>query len=106
MRALARKDGCSSTMRTVLVIASAIVNTMRPAANTASRTYPSAAMESAMEPIAAPPSDLPDELRGPPPPRHGGLMTLLRFMRAHGMLNWKYARLAVRLGFVKLRLRS
>ncbi|MET0614632.1 MAG: acyltransferase, partial [Thermoleophilaceae bacterium] len=63
-------------------------------------------MESATEPIAAPPSDLPDELRGPPPPRHGGLLTLLRFMRRHGMLNRKYARLILRLGFVKLRLGS
>ena len=26
-----------------------------------------------------------------PPPRHGGLLTLLRFMRARGMLNAKYA---------------
>jgi acetyltransferase-like isoleucine patch superfamily enzyme len=45
-----------------------------------------------------------DELRGPPPPRHGGLLTLLRFMRRNGMLNLKYARLLVRLGLVKLRL--
>src|ERR671925_36487 len=65
-----------------------------------------AAMESATEPIAAPPSDLPEELRGPPPPRHGGLLTLLRWMRAHRMLNLKYGRLIVRLGLVKLRLRS
>ena len=62
-------------------------------------------MESATEPIAAPPSDVPDELRGPPPPRSGGLLTLLRFMRRHGMLNAKYGRLIVRLGFTKLRLR-
>jgi acetyltransferase-like isoleucine patch superfamily enzyme len=61
-------------------------------------------MESATEPIAAPPSELPDELRGPPPPRSGGLLALLRFMRAHGMLNLKYGRLIVRLGLVKLRL--
>src|SRR3954467_2969984 len=46
------------------------------------------------------------ELRGPPPPRRGGLLTLLRFMRRHGMLNLKYGRLIVRLGLVKLRLRS
>src|SRR5215216_3270397 len=46
------------------------------------------------------------ELRGPPPPRRGGLLTLLRFMRRHGMLNLKYGRLIVRLGFLKLRLRS
>src|SRR5438067_2050926 len=47
-----------------------------------------------------------EELRGPPPaeavrhpqaPLHGGLLTLLRFMRAHGMLTPKYARLLVRL---------
>jgi acetyltransferase-like isoleucine patch superfamily enzyme len=63
-------------------------------------------MEPAAEPILAPPSDLPDELRGPPPPRGGGLVALLRFMRRHGMLNHKYGRLIVRLGFVKLRLRS
>jgi len=63
-------------------------------------------MESALEPIAAPPSDLPDELRGPPPPRSGGPITLLRFMRRHGMLNLRYGRLIVRLGLTKLRLRS
>jgi acetyltransferase-like isoleucine patch superfamily enzyme len=45
-----------------------------------------------------------NELRGPPPPRHGGLLTLLRFMRRKGMLNTKYARLVLRLGFWKLRL--
>jgi acetyltransferase-like isoleucine patch superfamily enzyme len=63
-------------------------------------------MEGATEPIAAPPSDLPEELRGPPPPRSGGLLTLLRFMRRHGMLNLKYGRLIVRLGVTKLRLRG
>src|SRR5215217_9157950 len=46
------------------------------------------------------------ELRGPPPPRRGGLLTLLRFMRRHGMLNLKYGRPIVRLGFLKLRVRS
>ena len=63
-------------------------------------------MQPLVEPIAAPPSDLPDELRGPPPPRSGGLLTLLRFMRRHGMLNRKYGRLIVRLGLAKLRLGS
>jgi acetyltransferase-like isoleucine patch superfamily enzyme len=63
-------------------------------------------MEPAAEPILAPPSDLPEELRGPPPPRSGGLLTLLRFMRRHGMLNLKYGRLVIRLALVKLRLRS
>ena len=45
-----------------------------------------------------------EELRGPPPPRTGGLLTLLRFMRRHGMLDRKYGRLLVRLGLTKLRL--
>ena len=39
-----------------------------------------APMEGATEPIAAPPSELP-EFRGPPPPRHGGLLMLVRFLR-------------------------
>src|SRR3954454_25284550 len=56
-----------------------------------------------MEPVAAPPHDLPVELRGPPPPRHGGLLTLLRFMRRKGMLNLRYGRLIARLGVYKLR---
>src|SRR4029079_13181384 len=56
--------------------------------------------------ILSPPSDLPDELRGPPPPRSGGLMTLLRFMRRHGMVNLKYGRRVNPPGFLKLRLRS
>jgi acetyltransferase-like isoleucine patch superfamily enzyme len=46
------------------------------------------------------------ELRGAPSPRHGGLLTLLRFMRGRGMLNAKYGRLIVRLGLKKLRLRG
>ena len=44
------------------------------------------------------------DLRGPPPPRHGGLPALLRFMRRNGMLNAKYALLVLRLGLWKLRL--
>jgi acetyltransferase-like isoleucine patch superfamily enzyme len=32
-------------------------------------------------------------VRGPPPPLHGGPLTLLRFMRRNGMLTPKYARL-------------
>jgi acetyltransferase-like isoleucine patch superfamily enzyme len=60
-------------------------------------------MEGATEPIAAPPSELPAELRGEPPPRHGGLLTLLSFMRRKGMLNMKYGRLIARLGAWKLR---
>jgi acetyltransferase-like isoleucine patch superfamily enzyme len=59
-------------------------------------------VEPAAEPLAAPPSDVPLELRGAPPPRHGGLVALLRFMRGKGMLNLKYARLLLRLGWQKL----
>ena len=44
------------------------------------------------------------ELRGPPPPRHGGLLTLLRFMRRRGMLNAKYLHVVLRLGIWKVRL--
>jgi acetyltransferase-like isoleucine patch superfamily enzyme len=53
--------------------------------------------ETVPEVAGPPPSDVPDGLRGPPPPLHGGPLTLLRFMRRHGMLNLKYARLIVRL---------
>jgi acetyltransferase-like isoleucine patch superfamily enzyme len=42
-------------------------------------------------------------VRGEPPPRHGGPLTLLRFLRAHGMLRANYARLALRLAWLKLR---
>jgi acetyltransferase-like isoleucine patch superfamily enzyme len=91
-------------MRTVLVIARSIVNAILQSAHTGSRTYDFAAMESATEPVAAPPADFPEELRGPPPPRHGGLLNLLRFLRRHGMLNLKYGRLVARLGLWKLRL--
>jgi acetyltransferase-like isoleucine patch superfamily enzyme len=55
-------------------------------------------MESGLQEIAGPPpSDAPPGLRAAPAPRHGGLVTLLRFMRRHRMLNAKYARLIVRL---------
>src|SRR4051794_31651726 len=55
-------------------------------------------MESGLQEVAGPPpSDAPPGLRGAPVPRHGGLFTLLGFMRRHRMLNAKYARLIVRL---------
>ena len=61
-----------------------------------------------MDPALAPPTleSVPAAVRGEPPPRHGGPLVLLRFMRAHGMLNLKYARLLVRLGRLKLRHRG
>jgi acetyltransferase-like isoleucine patch superfamily enzyme len=56
-------------------------------------------METALQDIAGPPpTDGEEGLRLPPPPRDGGLLTLLRFMRRHRMLTAKYARLIVRLG--------
>ena len=48
----------------------------------------------------------PPIVRGEPPPRGGGPLVLLRFLRAHGMLNRKYARLALRLARLKLRWRG
>jgi acetyltransferase-like isoleucine patch superfamily enzyme len=52
-----------------------------------------------IEEIAGPPpTDGEEGLRAPPPPRSGGLLTLLRFMRRHRMLTAKYLRLIVRLG--------
>jgi acetyltransferase-like isoleucine patch superfamily enzyme len=65
-------------------------------------TYDPPAMARATEPIAPTPVGVPPEIRGAPPPLHGGLITLLRFMRAKGMLNFKYARLLARLGRKKL----
>jgi acetyltransferase-like isoleucine patch superfamily enzyme len=57
---------------------------------------------SSAEPVAAPPTEVPPEIRGAPPPRRGGLLTLLRFMRRKRMLNLKYGRLMARLGLRKL----
>jgi acetyltransferase-like isoleucine patch superfamily enzyme len=48
----------------------------------------------------------PPIVRGAPPPRHGGPLVLLRFMREHGMLNRHYARLFLRLAWLKLRWRG
>jgi acetyltransferase-like isoleucine patch superfamily enzyme len=44
-----------------------------------------------------PPTDVPGAIRHAPPPLHGGLPALLRFMAGHGMLNFSYARLIARL---------
>ena len=45
-------------------------------------------------------------VRAAPMPPHGGPLALLRFMRSHGMLTRKYARLAVRWAWLKLRWRG
>src|SRR3954454_1579471 len=48
--------------------------------------------------LEAPPrTDAPLEIRRNPAPLHGGLPTLLRFMRRHRMLTFKYIRLIVRM---------
>lgn len=43
------------------------------------------------------PDDAPLALRAAPEPRRGGALALVRFMRRHGMLTPRYARLVVRL---------
>ncbi|HKG66548.1 MAG TPA: acyltransferase [Solirubrobacteraceae bacterium] len=58
--------------------------------------------------VSAPakPTSRPLQVRGAPAPLHGGPLALLRFMRGHGMLNRKYARLIVRWAWLKLRWRG
>jgi acetyltransferase-like isoleucine patch superfamily enzyme len=63
-----------------------------------------ASMERTLSPVPSP-AVAPD-WRDAPPPVHGGPLTLLRFMRRHGMLTPGYARLLVRLGWLKLRFRD
>ncbi|MDX6688794.1 MAG: hypothetical protein QOG15_251 [Solirubrobacteraceae bacterium] len=55
-----------------------------------------------VEPV--PPAAAP--VRGEPPPLRGGPLTLLRFMRDHGMLSLRYARLIARWLWLKLRWRG
>jgi len=51
-----------------------------------------------------PPTDTPaPKVRRAPAPLHGGPVALLRFMRRHGMLNFNYVRLMVRLARKLLR---
>jgi acetyltransferase-like isoleucine patch superfamily enzyme len=49
------------------------------------------------------PTGAPAGIRAAPPPRHGGPLTLLRFLRANGMLNLRYGYLLARLAWLKLR---
>ena len=46
------------------------------------------------------------DIRGEPAPLHGGPIGFLRFARAHGMANQKYARLLLRWAWLKLRWRG
>ena len=59
-----------------------------------------------MATVSGPKPSRPLQVRGGPAPLHGGQLTLLRFMRSHGMLNRKYARLIVRWAWLKLRWRG
>ena len=57
--------------------------------------------------VAAPEIDaVPSAVRRGPPPRHGGPVVLLRFMRRNGLLRPKYLRLLLRLAWLKLRWRG
>jgi acetyltransferase-like isoleucine patch superfamily enzyme len=57
-----------------------------------------------MATLAKPPTPL--HVRGAPEPPRGGPLTLLRFMRSHGMLNFSYGRLIARWAWLKLRWRG
>jgi acetyltransferase-like isoleucine patch superfamily enzyme len=65
-----------------------------------------------MEPLLAEPApqtpvgEIAETLRGAPDPARGGPLELLRFMRAHRMLNASYARLLMRYVWLKLRFGS
>ena len=62
-----------------------------------------------MDSVLTPPGPrqaLPEPVRGEPPPRRGGPLTLWRFLREHRMLTWGYARLGLRLVWLKLRFRG
>jgi acetyltransferase-like isoleucine patch superfamily enzyme len=60
-------------------------------------------MIDAVDPVAAPPAEVPVAIRGEPPPRSGGPIVLLRFLHAKGMLTPNYLRLYARLALTKLR---
>ncbi len=61
-------------------------------------------MDSVLSPPVA--TGSPAAVREAPAPLHGGPLTLARWMRAHGMLTWRYAYLVARFGWLKLRWRG
>ena len=66
--------------------------------------YHAPLMEPALS-LTSPP-DAQVDVRGEPPPRHGGPLTMLRFLRKHGMLGRNFVWLLVRLAWLKLRFRG
>jgi acetyltransferase-like isoleucine patch superfamily enzyme len=56
--------------------------------------------------VVAPSVAAPAGVRAEPPPRHGGPLALLRFLRRHGMLTPEYGLLFARLAWLKLRFRG
>ena len=56
--------------------------------------------------IAEPVPTAAPQVRGAPPPLHGGPLALYRFMRDHGMLSLPYAKLLARWLWLKLRFRG
>jgi acetyltransferase-like isoleucine patch superfamily enzyme len=60
-------------------------------------------MIEAVDPVAAPPAEVPVAIRGEPPPRSGGPLVLLRFLGSKGMLRPNYLRLYARLALRRLR---
>ena len=65
-----------------------------------------AASSSARAGASLPAPQLGDGVRRAPAPPHGGPLTLLRFMRAKGMLRPTYARLLMRYAWLRLRYRG
>src|SRR3954451_10384136 len=61
---------------------------------------------SVVAPAARRKAAAPAPVRREPAPLHGGPLTLVRFLRAHGMFNRKYGRLIARCAWLKLRFRG
>ena len=60
-----------------------------------------------MEALREPATDTPDaSMRVPPAPARGGPIALVKFLHKQKMLNHRYLRLLVRLGWLKLRWRG
>ena len=63
-------------------------------------------MEHALAPVPSGAQDAAPLVRGAPGPLHGGPLAFLRFARANRLLTWRYALLAVRWAWLKLRWRG